>query len=859
MKKKLISFLLVCCMMFPCFFAVACKKNNKEKKPEAKSYTYSVVLKNAEGKINENTLVEEYDFSKDKNIAWEKSDKDYKISVSKKGSSDGGLYIHLLEGFDYSNLTLKVNDKDEKFDVVSGDKKECLSESYLTNRQFQYLYKEMNDDTEIVVDFSNCVWSKITIDVSNLRKNNINYFQVQDDFVTIDMASNLALTEFKTFETDEITVDYGTIFAFDYSEQLAFDTENKGTLEKLGYSTYGSKYFISKNRVQYLTAKRNGSCEVYYVTEDAKNNGTIRVLSTGGMSFASALSDFDTNNYVQLNEEKERFDGEVLTLSVFKGNQLFVNLNSSAQEFEYFLVDNIDDDWIDLYKVEQITSEDGRYVYLNINISNNEGSDVPAKYLVRKPKLENNFIAIFIDELPENTRFINTDCILVGLSNKPINAPSSVSDTIYYCYKKGKQADISITGLMSDKRTDYTQTNNEVLITGENLLDNGLVSRSISAVNANPLDVATVLVDVYSDTDENNIYELKIRYLTNTFTESIVQLDYSDLFLYEGEKAYYTSDILNNDSWKELSGDDLIEISSGIGKTIYYYVDSNRIDSTLNITNSLGEIVSATGNLRDCFGRNLVGTIKTGDVTIDLSRVCYLDIIPGYYDSYTAKISREFDKTYHEIDLSSVEENLDLMVSFTNYSDQNSYTNINDLNQFKIKYDGYNTKGVIYYYLKNTANKLITLKNSDGVVVSHSELIEEKTGAFQIDGYYVYRLSLLGNYYQSGEKFVISVEDAKYSIVDNATSNKMIIYIDNGAHNSTEEIVIGNTYYFVYDGDNSTRFKIVDDNGKELVGGDEIVFIKSMANHQALFSFTINFDENENYAPKTAFKLIKIQ
>lgn len=857
MKKKFVSLLLLCSILFPCLLTVAC---NKKPKPEStEPYSFSVVLKNANGKIDENTLASEYDYSSEKNVDWQKSGNDFTISVIKKGSSSGGLNVHLIEGYDYSNVTLTVNDKQASFDVKSGSISNCGAASYLNDRQLQYAFTNMNSDTKVVIDFSDCNWSKVTIDVSDLRKNNVSYFQVEDKFVTLDMASNLALSAFKTFESDTITVDYGTVFAFDYTEQLAFYIENTRNLEKLNYSTFGSKYFTSKSRVQYLTAKRDGACEVYSVTEDDNKNGTVRILSSSGLSYASSTDNILTNNYILLGMEKERYDGEVLSLSVFKGNQLFIKLDSAAQEFNYFLVDHIDDEWVETCLVEQKTTEDGNVKYLELNLQNADGSYDAAKYLVRKPKQEMNFFTVFVADLPENTRILNYDCIIVGSANRPMDVPSSISDKVFYCYANDKKVDVGITGVISDKITDYVQTNSSVYISGENKSFDGSNARSLAPITANPANIATVQVEAYLDTDEIKTYELKIRYSTNSFTESVVKLDSSDMFLYDGEKVFFTTDILDKDSWSELSSEKNIEISSGIGKAVYYYIYSNRIDATLHIENAAGETVSTTGGLLDCFGRTMTGEIEIDGVKINLTKVYYLEIIPGYYDSYTASLCREYDKTHHSVDLTNISEDMNLMVSFSGYVDKNSFKSISNIREFDIKYDGYKAQGTVFYYIKSATNKYIDLKDKNGKVVSRSELIFINNTAFQIDGYYVYRLSLVADYYAPYEEFTISMKDGKYLLVDNATSATMLIYTDNIPQGSTNAVVVDVTYYFKYDGDATAKFKIVDENGSEIVTSSEIVHIKGLANNQSLYSFKLVFDEGANYVPGSSFRLIKIQ
>ena len=344
MKKKFISFCTLLCLIFPCFFAVACK--DKKDGDKVSAYSYSVTLKGAKGKIDESTLPEEYDYSEGKNISWSESNGDYTISVSRNSVLSGSTVISLLEGYDYSSLGFTVNGETADFNIKSGENTVSGTEAYLTDRQFIHKYSKMSENTSMVVDFTNCKLAKVDLDLTSLKSHNVKYYVVEDDFVTIDQAKNEASTNFKYISDDSITVDYGTIIACDSSEQLVININDTGALNNFSYATYGERYFVSSNRVQYLKAQRSGKCEVYSITSDESKNGSVRVLASSGLRYSASLNDLTNSRYASTAQEYEYFDGEMLSFTVLQTNVAFIELVGDAQNFNYYLVDRLDKEWL---------------------------------------------------------------------------------------------------------------------------------------------------------------------------------------------------------------------------------------------------------------------------------------------------------------------------------------------------------------------------------------------------------------------------------------------------------------------------------------------------------------------------------
>lgn len=847
MKKKIISIFTIFCLIFPCLFAVACKK-----KPEAEAqspYTYSVSLKGAVGKIDESTLPSEYDYQKQQNVSWTKTGNDYSISVTRLNSISSSANFSLLEGFDYSNLGFKVNGIASDFKILSGTNSNCAKDAYLTDRQFQYEYKNMKTDTSLELDFTNCGWSKITLDVSNLRENNIKYYKVEEDFVTLQRANEITLGNFESFNENTLVVDYGTVFAFDCSEQLAIDIANANTLEKLNYSIFGSKYFTSTNRIQYLKASRNGACQIYKVTSDPTKDGTIRVLSYGGVSFATSLENLTERTLATVSMERETYSGTTLSLAVFKSNSAFLELDASAQKFNYYLINSIDGDCLEANRISEKTIEGTNRVYLEIPVANADGTLNQAKYLVRKPKSIVDYFSVCVDDYQGSATFSNADYILLGENNAPSDVGMGSVGNVYYCYENGKQVQIVVSSAYADRTTDYAQTNSEVTIWGQTG-----ASEELPSVSVDPNVTQVINYNCYNTTFSSRVYSLTIMYSSNPFTEATISLNLNDINLYDAEKIYYSTDIYNNESWKELSSDDKISVSSSTGKTVYYYFESNRSDSALQVKSPNGDIISLTGELKDCFGRQKSGTVTINGTTISLSKVYYLEIVPGYYDAFTAQLIREYDKTAHSISMENASE-LNMMVALGGYSNS-SFKELSTLSEFSIKYNGINTTSKIYYYIVSETNKFICLKDNENNVVSTSTLVYNANKvAVKVNGHYVYELNIVPDYYELGEEFTISLEDATYNLKDNS-KNLVILYADDLRATRAEGMVVETAYFFV--GELNATYKIIDDLGFEVVGSASFTVVKNIENEKSVYCFRFELPEDTDYVPGTTFTLVKI-
>ena len=145
----------------------------------------------------------------------------------------GDLAVSLLEGYDYTNVSLSVNEKSATGSVVSGSRTNCEKDAYLTDRQFCYSYEEMKSNTSLVVDFSNCAWAKVSVDFSELSSQGITAYNVADSFVTSAVETSEALT---AVESETVSVDYGTIFAVDCGQRVVFKPDASENFENLTYS-----------------------------------------------------------------------------------------------------------------------------------------------------------------------------------------------------------------------------------------------------------------------------------------------------------------------------------------------------------------------------------------------------------------------------------------------------------------------------------------------------------------------------------------------------------------------------------------------------------------------------------------------
>lgn len=856
MRRKILSIITVLCLIFPCVFFVACKE--KETLANKEPYTYSICLKNAKGLIDENTLEPEFDYKKSKNVNWsETTDGDYAISATKLFSSSGTFVVNLLEGYDYSNVELKINDENKQVKIASGDNENVASKASLSNRQLSFDYKNISSDTEIVIDFSNCDIAKISIDVSNLKSKGVKYFEVNDDFVTLKEAEDIT---FNTIDEDKFVVDYGTIFAFNHSDSLATRDDETGVSQKLDYASYGIRYFNSSdgNKIQYLTAKRDCACEVYSIKEDNANNGSLRVLSSGGIKFASSLDNLKAGVYEETETDDEVFYGESFEFTVFRGENAFLELDADADDFDYYLLDEINQEWTTTTALVQQTDEENLKTYLQITLDPSES----AKYLARKPKnsgglfVSSDYYLVAANKLETNTKIINADYILINRSNYDVFDPS-FEDDVYYGFKKDKAVEISLPATVADNNTGYLQIIKTISVSVEgNITLNISEATTEIDLEENPRQILTS--NAYSSEREDELFRFTFSYSNKDgYSDRDFSLSTSEITLYEGEKIYYSTDLV---SWQELNNETLIG-STFESKLVYYYISSERTDSylTIEFTNESGqEIIGTSGALRDCFGRELHGLVSVNGTQIDLSKVMYLEIEPGYYGELNqANIIREYDKTYHEIQIENYYSD-NIMVSVNGYKNTENFKNITTINSLNLRYEGYGIGSEIYYYVNSSDNKYIVLKNSAGEIVSTSNVVYLNAKEYKLDGNFVFQLSLNPAYYQEGECFTIEVVSATH-IIKAEEPERAEVFKDNLQTQPTNVIETGTTYFILCDSDVKS-IQIVDKFGTVVLGElnfrEETNPITSGAGAgKKLYSFTFGLDYEGKYSPDSIFTI----
>lgn len=853
MKKKFISFCTILCLIFPCFFAVSCK--NKPGLDKVEAYTYSVTLKNAKGKIDESTLLGEYDYVSEQKVAWQESDGNYTISVTRTSKLSGSAVVSLLEGYDYSNLSLLVNNKTAEFSIKSGTNTDCADEAYLADRQFFYEYSDMKEDTSVVVDFSNCATAIVSLDVSNLKANGVKYYIVDDDFVTLEQAQEIANNEFITISEDSISVDYGSIIAFDYSEQLVLNNDNFTKPQKFEYSTYGSRYFTASNRVQYLNAQRSGSCEVYSVISDASKDGTLRVLASSGLYFANSLDELENSYYDTTTQEFEYYDGEMLTLAVYSADTTFIELNESAQKFNYYLVSKLDEVLSSSNIVTKKNIADSERVYLELDLSDRNGNLNSAKYLVRKPIKNSDYFVVYASSMRENTRFVNADAIVIGVGNKPSSIPASVTDSVLYYFENDTSVQVNIPSILADKKSDGGQIINTISVNAGNInLSTGSVQRIIDPVSVNPNDYTSLSVDCYSVTD-SSLYRFAFSYSIKNFEETTFMVSTEELNLYDGENVYYSTTPQIASSWSKLNTNLTLELKSGESESLYYYIDSEREDAGLLINNVLGEKISETNRFHDCFGRTLNGSVEIDGKVINLADIKYLEIVSGYYEYNlkTASIVRTFDETYHSLNTENVE-GVGIMISLNGYKDASEFRQLEELDSLKIKYSALNDNAEIYYYVNSGINYYLILKDEEGNVVSSRALIYNNGVVESIYNKYVYSLILNGSYYDENEEFTLEAVEVNYNLYDE-NNTKLEVYTTNDRSYKTDELYNKISYFLTCE--DGYRLDIYDKNGIKIIDWTTFIEISNIENNQKLYLFTFEFPEYENYEEGSKFFVVK--
>lgn len=847
MKKKILSILTMICLIFPSFFVVACKA--KDTPQSVSPYAYSIVLKNAKGKIDSSSLAQEYDYKKDENVAWTEDGDDYKISVTKGTALSGSITFNLLEGYDYSNLTLKVNDQNASFEVLSGGDVGAEKLAYLKDRQVKYSYTKMKTNTTIEFDFASCNWAKVTIDMSevndNTNKDWAQYSIIGSDYVSLKDSSSL---EFSVVRDDEdtIEVDYGTTVAIAAIGNLV-QVSSSG-VQNLSVSTFGSKYFTKQfgdkssreARVQYLTATKDCKILNSSASLDETKKQTLRMLSVGDVSIFASF-DFYENNSNKLNpvSEIERYDDESLEVLIASGEKLYIELTVSDWEnYLYYLIDTIDTKIQTNNKIEAKVYGDTTRHYLEIDLSETTG----AKYLVRQPKNSSDYFLVSAENIGFNARMMNASFILVGEEN---NKTSIYSDTIMYGYKKSDDVEIFVNNTQEDVATNASKKLTSVFYEVRNE-DN-------QYTNSNTEDLSTsktLTIDCKSDENQPSVCQIKFSYTKQGFTNETLNISRTKLKHYDGEKVFVTTDISNNDSWTELDNTGKFEFSSANGQTLYYYFVSDREDAGLQIVDDSNSTVSLSGELKDCFGRKLSGKVTVQGYEIDLSKIQYLELDVGYYTTYTAYLVREFDATSHSVSSQNLGEGVEVMVSLNGSTNEQDFVPISELGGLEIK-----SNSEIYYYIKSSYGIYFQLQNSENKIVGDSKAVVIGDNQLKIDNNCVYRLSLNGGWYLSGEVFYLKETSGEY-FLRTQLGEAVELYSDNSCTQPVSEMKVGTSYFFKGDADDS--YCIEDAGGNKVI--TNINFAKDGTTTEddgetkTVYGFLLKFEYN-NYPDGEIFTL----
>ncbi len=850
MRKKIIGIFTVLCLIFPCFFAVACSKSTSD--PNFEPYTFSVTLKNAAGKIEEAALPTEYDHEKGEVVNWTKEGNDYKISVTRSSQVSGNLVVNLLEGYDFSDLRFKVNGEQKDYVIKSGEQTDCANKAYLTDRQLVYAYEKNKDDIVFEIDFASCELAKVNLDISSLKNYNVRYCVVEDDFVTMIEGENIVSRDFKEIDKDTITVDYGTILAFDYSEKIAF-TDSFERLKNLSYASYGLRFLMSMNRIQYLSASIDGKCDIYSPTLDSSKNGTLRVLgNASGLSYSNTLLGLQNYLHGSSNQEFEYYDGEMLAMTIFTGAEVYIELSQDAQRYNYYLVDKLDEKWLGAITQKTIEGTDRKYI--EINLTNANGTPSQTKYLVRKARSQSNFYMVYAEEMVESTRFTNADYILVGDENMP-SGISSVNEKVFYCFETTKDVRVTLPAITIDPKTNIGKLNSEISITASNVNSYGRAELVTATKDVNPSVVANVSIPCYDSTANTKFYHMNFNYKPTSFNEHYFDVSSNELHLYDGEDIYYTNDPTDAESWIKFEKGTNLQLYSGEGATIFYYFNSNRQDANLNIENNKNENISTGGILRDCFGRLMVGTVNIDGAKIDLSKVKYIDITPGYYNYAIAKIVRAYDVTYHKVNIDQVI-NKSVKISMDNYLVESDFKSLSDLSGLEIRCTGYELLGEIYYYVDYPINYRVVLKDNNGEIVSTSHLAHQNDNPVVINGKNVYCLSLNGGYYSAGEVFTAELMEDYYTIADESGTILSLYTSDDGDEDLRESHIYERRSYFVTCEDDY-RLDICDEFGNVVVDWEDFTQIDAEIGGVMVYLFTFKISGDIVYAPETVFTLVK--
>ena len=644
MKKKLFSILLAFFMFFPSIFFVAC--NKPAQKVAGAYYEVSITLKGAENKIETGSLTKVFDVYKRENVNWKKEGSDYVISFNKTGQFSGTLKFNVLEGIDYSNLSFSVNGENQNCYVKNGNSENCAADGYLTDRYFEYSYN-VEAETNFVVDFEGCSKCQVSIDVAALKNNNVRYFSVEDDFVTLQSGAEIIEYE---IDSNQMVVDYGTILAFDSGREITYTVGSE--ISALNKSVYGGKNFIKQNQIQFLTVKQSGVFGLNQrQSSTSQMTGCIKMLDFPGINIASSETDFENENFINnFQTVTETYDGEKFDFKLLTDELMYIELTDESTMYDYFVVENIDDE-LDLEEGGLpkyfYDTGNGHRTYMILSLQPGE-----TKYLIRYASFTTQYYAVAFDEIADEVKVQNYGYATFGYANRQESVPDSIKSKVIYYFRNGDGLyGVSRVGLNVQPVGIDPVTSAQLKISSLNLN----VTNWEAEKNGNPLRIdtyshsignvaetkETLVYDRINHQDDwlygNDFYSIKMTKIINN-PNAIVTIDASEAYndLQEGEIIYYAKGSIQGE-WHVLAENDVITTSNREEDKIYYYIKSNR-SVELRIYNNLSSLVSVTGALRDCFNREYTGKVVVDNFEIDLSAVSFLTVNAGMYDAFSATL-----------------------------------------------------------------------------------------------------------------------------------------------------------------------------------------------------------------------------
>ena len=622
MKKKFFSFLVALVLVLPIFFVTGCKTQEVAR---ANNFTFSILLKNAKNKIDENSLLGEYDVVLGREVAWTNSGSDFTLCVKRTGTFSSTTTISLVEGVNYSNLAFKINNQNSEPSIKSSGNDDCAANVFMAGRFFEHKFINMKSNTEVVIDFSDCSMAQISLNVSALRAKNAQYVEVPDGFLTIGAARDLVEIP---IESDELVLDYGQMVAFDCEKPLVFvDSNNNETA--LNASTYGSKHWVNANIMQYMQVRANGTL---VLGGEAAADTTIRTVKTfdyDGMRVATSVDNLQSGQYlISTNSCSEIYDSHSIEFVTYTGEQFYFELTGDALDYYYYLTENIDDEFTmynEMYLYHYTDGESVEHTYLQVDFS----EDQSARYLMRRAKFEDQyFYAVAIDVMPDKTDIVNASYVIFGDANQGEMTPDAMTGKVIYYIKKTEQMQVRFSPTSVNPSTNVVVKNESVEL-HINVWDAGFEGEILDERTFNDnigSDYEVKEVEIFSIYDSTPLYSITVTYSQLPGEYPSVILDFAGVLetLNEGESIYIARGNPTT-GWKKLTEDTItLAVNNSQSGMIFYYIVSERFDS-LKIMNNEDEI-SRTGECVDCCGRQLNANIEVNGVHIDTTKIQYLEL-----------------------------------------------------------------------------------------------------------------------------------------------------------------------------------------------------------------------------------------